>query len=322
MITRSFIEKYVLVLLGFCYATTIKAQDPHFAQFYANPIYLNPAFAGSQGCPRICMNYRNQWPNIAGTFVTTSSSFDTRVNGISGGLGFHFLNDQAGQGTLRSTRFSAMYAYQTNITREFSMAFGLQATYGQKKMDWSKLTFGDMIDPKYGFSSYTLEQQPNKQVVSYPDFSAGVLGYSKRVYAGFSVAHLTQPNESLISGSSPLPRKYNGHAGAVIPLDGNYGKTTISPNIIYQQQGNFRELNIGLYLTKGSLVGGLWYRTSDAVVLLIGFQQNAVRLGYSYDITVSKLGTATAGSHEISLQLSFKCKPRHKGFRTVICPSF
>ncbi|TNE76120.1 MAG: type IX secretion system membrane protein PorP/SprF, partial [Bacteroidetes bacterium] len=33
-------------------SSNIFAQDPQFTQFYANPIYLNPAFAGSHGCPR------------------------------------------------------------------------------------------------------------------------------------------------------------------------------------------------------------------------------------------------------------------------------
>ncbi|MGM0478992.1 MAG: type IX secretion system membrane protein PorP/SprF, partial [Bacteroidota bacterium] len=37
---------------------TVRAQDPQFSQFYANPIYLNPAFAGSHGCPRFAANYR------------------------------------------------------------------------------------------------------------------------------------------------------------------------------------------------------------------------------------------------------------------------
>ena len=312
---------FLIVLSGFCFVNDVKAQDPQFTQFYANPLYLNPAFAGSHRCPRVCLNYRNQWPNIAGTFVTTSASFDTRIDAISGGIGIHFLNDQAGQGTMTTTRFSAMYAYQLTITREFSMAFGLEATYAQKKLDWSKLTFGDMIDPKYGFINMTSEK-PNHAVVSYPDFSAGVLGFSKRFYAGFAVFHLTQPDESFISALSPLPMKYTGHVGAVIPLDGRYGQSNISPNIIYQQQGDFRELNLGLYVTKGPIVAGLWYRNADAVVLMVGFQQNPVRFGYSYDLTVSKLGIVTAGSHEISFQLLFKCKPRHKRFRTVSCPSF
>lgn len=319
------IKKFVLALsvcaFFLLFNKTALAQDPHFTQFYANPLYLNPAFAGSHRCPRIIFNYRNQWPNISGTFVSTSFSFDKRVEGISGGLGFHFLNDRAGQGTMGITRFNAMYAYQLPITREFSMAFGFQAGYGQKKLDWTKLNFGDMIDPKYGFI-YNTNEVKSKEVVSYPDFSAGVLGFSKRFYAGVAVFHLTQPDEAFIYSSSPLPMKITAHAGAVVPLDGRYGESNISPNIIYQQQQDFRELNLGIYITKGPIVGGLWYRNADAVVALVGFQQDMIKMGYSYDITVSKLGIVTAGSHEISLQLLFKCKGKRPKFRTVSCPSF
>lgn len=311
----------VVLLLAVFSITDLLAQDPHFTQFFSNPLYLNPAFAGSHRCPRVSLNYRNQWPNISGTFVTYSASFDTRVDALAGGIGFHVLQDQAGQGTLTTTRFSAIYAYQLAVSRDFSIAVGFQATYGQKKVDWSKLTFGDMVDPKYGFVYNTAEQQ-NRPSVSYPDFSAGILGYSKRYYFGFSAFHLTQPEEAFIASGSPLPMKFTGEAGAVIPLDPRNGNSSISPNIIYQQQQDFRELNLGMYLTRGPIVGGLWYRNADAVVLLIGFQQESIRMGYSYDITVSKLGIVTAGSHELSFQMLFKCKPKHRRFRTVSCPSF
>jgi type IX secretion system PorP/SprF family membrane protein len=320
MVKKLAIALFIFSSLLVCTEKSV-AQDPHFTQFYANPIYLNPAFAGSHRCPRIVFNYRNQWPNISGTFISTSFSFDTRVEAVSGGLGIHFLHDEAGQGTMSLTRISGIYAYQLPITREFSMAFGLQATFGQKKLDWSKLNFGDMIDPKYGFIYNTAEVK-NKTVVSYPDFSAGILGFSKRFYAGIAVFHLTQPNEAFIGTDSKLPLKYTGHAGAVIPLDGRYGQSNISPNIIYQQQQDFRELNLGVYISKGPIVGGLWYRNADAVVALVGFQQDMVKMGYSYDITVSKLGIVTAGSHEISFQLLFKCRGHRPKFRTVSCPSF
>ena len=296
------------------------AQDPEFTQFYANPLYLNPAFAGTARCPRICLNYRNQWPGITGTFVTYSASYDQHIDAIQGGVGFLFTNDRAGQATINTTNISGMYSYQLNITREFSMKIGMEATYAQKSVDWSKLNFGDMIDPRRGFV-YNTTEVPNVTSRTNVDFSAGLLGYSRRYFFGFAVHHITEPDEGFL-GQSKLPMKYTGHAGAVIPLGGRYSESNISPNILYQKQGDFEQLNLGIYFTKGPIVGGAWYRNRDSFILLLGFQQDLFKFGYSYDVTVSKLTNATAGSHELSFQMQFECKPKKKKFRTVSCPSF
>ncbi|MEJ6795542.1 MAG: PorP/SprF family type IX secretion system membrane protein, partial [Flavobacteriales bacterium] len=99
----------VLITLGLAFVLTLtvsseaQAQDPQFTQFYANPLYLNPAFAGTARCPRLVMAYRNQWPSLSGSYVTTSASYDQHVPTISGGLGVIVMNDQAGRGTLRTT---------------------------------------------------------------------------------------------------------------------------------------------------------------------------------------------------------------------------
>ena len=86
-----------------------------------------------------------------GTFVTTSASYDQHVDGLNGGLGLLVTNDQAGKGTLNTTTVSGIYAYQQAVSRNFSLSAGFQATYFQKSLDWNKLTFGDMIDPRRGF---------------------------------------------------------------------------------------------------------------------------------------------------------------------------
>lgn len=326
---ESMFKKYSIkaffAIVALCTSLSAKAQDPEFTQFYANPLYLNPAFAGSAKCARIVMNYRNQWPALTGTFVTYNASYDQHFKAIGGGIGLLVNQDYAGQGTLITTNASAMYAPTINITREFSIKMAVQATYHQKKVDWDKLTFGDMIDPRRGFVYTSLEQRKYTSVSMF-DVSAGILGYSQRYYFGFAMNHLTEPNEGFL-GSSKLPIKYTGHAGAMIPLDG--GKTMkpgegtfISPNILFQKQQDFRQLNLGFYLMKGPLVGGFWYRHEDAFIALIGIQKGMIKCGYSYDITVSKLANATAGSHEISFQTIFVCKQKQKKYRTVSCPSF
>lgn len=318
---------YLFVIGLMLSATTYNktyAQDPQFTQFYANPLYLNPAFAGSARCPRICMNFRDEWPAIPGTFVTYSGSYDQHVDDLAGGIGLLVTQDQAGQATLTTTNISAMYAYQLNVTRTFTISAGFQATYHQKTVDQSKLNFGDMIDPRRGFI-YNTNEQLVRTSVGVPDFSAGILGYGRNVFVGFSADHLTQPDESFVSGASPLPIKYTVHAGAMIPVNNHSlqeDAVIISPNVLYQQQQDFQQLDLGFYVEKGPIVGGLWYRNQDAIIALIGFQKKLIKMGYSYDVTISKLTEATAGSHEISLILQFSCRPRVRKFRTISCPSF
>lgn len=318
MVKRIILSTCILFLFGI--SENLFAQDAEFTQFYANPLYLNPALAGTTRCPRVNLNYRNQWPGISGTYVTYSASYDQHIDVIGGGLGLLVINDKAGQGTLTTTNVSGMYSYLLNITREFSLKFGAQATYFQKSIDWSKLTFGDMIDARRGFV-YNTQEVPVLSKKSNVDFSAGILGYSKRYFFGFAAHHLTQPDEGLL-GPSKLPMKLTGHAGATLPIGDKGNQTFISPNVLFQKQQNFQQLNLGLYVSKGSIVAGLWYRNQDAFIAVVGFQQHFFKIGYSYDVTVSKLTNATAGSHELSFSLQFECKPKKKKFRLVSCPSF
>ncbi len=330
---------WLLVLMVISLAAN--AQDPEFTQFYAAPIYLNPAFAGSARCPRVCINYRNQWPALAKTYITYAASYDQHIDALSGGLGLVIMNDRAGEGTVSTTNISGIYSYQLNLSRTFSIKAGVQATYVQKKVDWDKLTFGDMIDPRYGFVYQTQEVRPN-ETKSFADFSAGILLYSSKIYGGLAVNHLTQPDEAfIVQGGSQLPMKFTGHLGAMLPVGGssNYRYkqdrdegTFISPNVLYVQQAAFNQINLGIYVLHSPIVGGLWYRgsfnaynsfmSSDAFIALIGIQRGIFKFGYSYDITISKLSNATAGSHELSLGLQFGCKPKKKRFRTISCPSF
>jgi len=290
-----------------------KAQDPEFTQFYANPLYLNPAFAGTHNCPRISLGYRNQWPALSGTFTTQLASYDQHIDAINGGLGIMIVSDNAGKGILTNNRISGMYSYQLKLNRTFSVRVGVE------------LKFGDMIDERRGFI-YQTGDIPRGGSNSGIDLSAGILGFSKNFFIGFSAHHLNEPDESVInSGNSPIPMKLTGHAGAIIPLgDTKYADNvaSISPNIMYRQQAGFTQVNMGVYLKKGAITGGVWYRNKDAFIATVGFQTNQFQFGYSYDITISRLGTGSAGSHEISMQLKFDCKPKKRIFRAITCPSF
>jgi type IX secretion system PorP/SprF family membrane protein len=306
------------------------AQDPAFSQFYANPLYLNPAFAGAtpKGCPRANLNYRDQWPGIGRTYITTSTSWDQHINAIGGGLGIMVAQDRSGAGHLNTTHASLLYSYHLEVSRTFSVKAGFEASYRMIQLDWSNLTFGDMIDPERGFVYPTSEDIANNTTTkSFPDFSAGFIGYSENLFFGFAAHHLTSPNQGFIS-ESQLPTKITAHIGGTIPLQ-KYSNniTTISPNFMYQKQQDFQQFNYGVYVNKGPIVGGLWMRNSlkniDSFILMLGLIQDSFKFGYSYDITVSSLKNSnTLGAHELSFTLFMPCRSRSKSFNTISCPQF
>jgi len=308
-----------------------QAQDPGFTQFYSNPLYLNPAFTGSVICPRMALNYRNQWPAITGTYVTYSASYDQHFDALSGGAGILFFNDQAGEGTLNTTAASLLYSYKLDVTREFSLKAGLQGTFQQRRLDWEKLTFPDMIDPRSGFTYLTSEQAPPNLTRTYADFSLGFLGYTEDIVAGFALHHLTQPQEGFYRTQGRLPMKITAHIGGFIPLQGGIGQKrtadtpTLAPNILYMRQQNFNHLAYGFFFKKNPFHVGLMYRQNivspDAIMVMAGFQETGYKIGYSYDFTISRLGSSTGGAHEISFVIEFPCPEKRK--RTIIsCPSF
>src|SRR5215475_728917 len=90
----------LVLMLGIVGAVT--AQDPQFSQFYAAPLYLNPAMAGSTGQARAGINYRNQWPAIDANFTTMSAYFDYYIEDKNSGVGVLLTRDQEGLAGLRS----------------------------------------------------------------------------------------------------------------------------------------------------------------------------------------------------------------------------
>jgi type IX secretion system PorP/SprF family membrane protein len=318
-----------IVILGF--SQVARAQDPQFSQFYANPLYLNPAFAGSDRCPRANVNYRNQWPALNRAFVTYSASYDQHVDWLEGGVGLNLVYDVQDRGAVNTMYANFMYAYTFKINRKFFVRGGFQASYIHKQLG-SDHIFPDQIHPLYGNIYPTNENlAATADSKGFFDFSMGALGYTGNHYFGIAVHHITQPSESYRENSDAvLPRKYTVHYGTKIPLrmaGFKKGELYISPNVIYQRQQDFEQFNYGLYFNRKSIVGGFWFRQNfkfqyDSFIMMLGFIQDQVRISYSYDLTVSRLRNATLGSHEIGLGYTFPCKSKRTKFRAISCPSF
>ena len=324
------LSKIIIIVSTLLFLTNpASAQDPAFSQFYANPLYLNPAFAGTNECPRANLNYRDQWPGIGRTYITYSASWDQHIQAIGGGLGVLISQDRAGAGNLNTSHASLQYSYRLKVNQKFEVRAGFETSFRMIQLDWNNLTFGDMIDPQAGFIYPTQENIANNPTSkNFPDFSAGLLGYSENFFAGLAFHHLTMPNQSFLDGESRLPSKITAHAGGNIVINKfSNNPFTLSPNILYQTQSEFQQFNYGIYVTSGPIVGGLWARNSlnnfDSFIIMLGLVQESFKFGYSYDITVSDLKLSnTLGAHELSFTLFMPCRNKSKSFNTISCPQF
>lgn len=336
--------------LGFTYSTyrviqilmillvmlEVQAQDPQFSQYYANPIYTNPAFAGSSNVGRGVINYRSQWPSISGTFRTFSASYDEHYDIINGGVGIMITGDEAGEGTLRTISLNGMYSYQIIINKYLTIRAGIQGALFQKSIEFGKLKFYDQIVKQKGFV-YLTQEQPTAPTVYYTNFSAGMVAYTNYFYGGFAIHNLNEPTQDFYStGSgvdqdtkSAIPMRYTGHLGLMIPLSQSRTPkyaTNLYPNILYMQQNQFNQLNAGLYFSKGQYVIGGYFRqnsvNSDAVILLLGLRLPKLRIGFSYDATLSEARPGAKQSYEVSLAFELKKRTPKRTIRSIKCPEF
>ena len=336
-------------LILFTFGGKITAQDAHFSQFFANPIYLNPAFAGTNICPRITLNFRDQWPALPGTYMTFTGAYDQHFDKINGGIGVLLYGDRAGNGTINTYSAHFMYSFRVKLSSKFEMRLALQAGYQQKSLNWDRLIFPDMIDPKYGFVYGTQEIRPDKEFLTSHifDMAAGLVFYSEYLYFGAAAHHVTNPYEGFLNYDNSsrypqragvgtrLPVKWTGHFGAYFDLkrkskkERSFGDIAISPNIIYQQQAQFYYMNTGFYLNFYPFTVGLWLRNNfmkieplDALIFSAGIQYDFFRIGYSYDIKLGKLAPLSGGSHEASIQFYLRCPESVKKIKELRCPSF
>ena len=308
-------------------------QDHVFSQFYASPLYLNPALAGSKICPRLTLNYRNQWPGLGKGFVSYSASWDQQIDKISGGLGVIADADVSGGGALNTYSGSAMYSYRLQASPKIVLNLALQAGYLQYSLNWDKLLFEDQIIPGTGEIIASSEQRPPDLSIGTIDFATGILaGYNQRLYIGAAMHHITMPDMAFYTDDlNKLDVRYTIHAGAIFDIKegingGDVEDLSFSPNIVYIQQGDFRQINAGLYVNLYPFVAGAWYRHTidnpDAAIVLVGFQHEKFKIGYSFDFTVSRLSIKSGGAHEVSFSWQFPCPVKEFKYKAIKCPRF
>ncbi len=326
----------------------VYGQRVQFSQYYAAPLSLAPSYAGLVNGSRIAFNYRDQWPNIPGTFVTYAASFDHYFDRLKSGVGISVVRDVAGSGKLSLYDIGLLYSYDIKVTSDWHVRPGIKFKYGQRGIDMAKLIFNDQLDANGNITGSSVELKAALDRRSFIDVDASVLAYHSNYWVALGVSHMLRPNQSLLNESNineshKTPMKFTLLGGAMLPIRGDRRRRheiteSVTFTLLYQNQDMHDQIDLGAYWHKKPFTLGLWFRgipglgkqhgyeALDAVIVLLGFEISKIKFGYSYDYTLSKLSqSATGGSHEISLIYLFnqdlKLKRRTRRV-TIPCPDF
>lgn len=329
------------LLLGVCvlFALSADAQDPHFSQFFASPLTLNPAFTGKfDGSWRLAANHRDQWPSIPKAYVTTSASFDFPIlrNRIPEtdvfGIGLSGVSDASANSQLKLNYGSVSLSYHKALDEDGynTIGAGFQGTYSSMTLDVTKLNFEDMLTQN-GFTGTTSDVLTNGSNQSYFDLNAGLL-YSgstngeNNYYVGASMYHINRPKVSFKDKNWYMSGRVTIHAGGTFFLSET---VSLSTSVIHQMQSKASETTLGGALglnanndndNPTNVYIGSWMRVNDALIPYVGLEFGGLRIGATYDINISSLKAATAnrGGSEISI-IYIKRPMESKG---IPCPKF
>lgn len=326
-----------LLFVGiFLLAHPLRAQDPHFSQYYASPWTLNPALTGIfNGKWRVVANYRDQWSSFLSPvpFRTYSAAFDMRMHvgrNDFATFGIGALHDEAGTARYMQNKALLGGAFVKQLSggryrASHYLSVGAQVGIGQNGIDWSKLWFSRQYNTGINAPDPNLsngETNANANTNAYIDFNAGLLWYvlldnDGFFYVGGAMHHLNSPAISLVNNDSEtLYSRWSGQFGAQFPLSDNF---SLMPSALIMAQGPSLQTNIGANirysnndLNEVGLRFGAFVRMGnkldqglqmDAIIPVAMLEFNRWTLGLSYDLTVSSLVAAnnSRGAFEISL---------------------
>lgn len=315
------------MVAGILFPAGLSAQvDFHLAQYDMAPQYLNPAltgmYCGERGDYRVTSNYRSQWRALGSKpFSTIAIGYDMPLEKYSDrwGVGGYIINNKAGAGNFSTMNAIASGAYNImDGTDKHYMTAGLQMGLLYKTYDPASYTFDVQYSSSLGTFDSSLPNEEDgtlsKNSLFRFDANLGIFYKYKDAEkkaspsVGFSVYHLTKPNEAFTGNKSHLPMRFVFHTACDIRINDDF---TVTPRILYMNQAKAYEANGGFLLfykiRKSTLdaLAGVDYRHKDAIVAHIGFRQDQHYFRFSYDINTSYLNNYTngRGAWEFSLIL-------------------
>ncbi|CAN5914567.1 type IX secretion system membrane protein PorP/SprF [soil metagenome] len=278
-------------------------QDPSFSQYFFNPMYVNPGYAGSRDVLSGTLVHRSQWVGMEGAPESQSLNIHSALPYTKIGLGLQINNDKAGP--MKNTGIGLIFAYHLHLGREARLAFGVQGSVSNLRIDYGKINIDDNTDQAF---------VNNTSSSWVPEAGAGLYFYKNRFYAGLSARNLIQSRFKLqdpnIENSAKFFRHYYFTAGVVKDLSENFA---IRPSILVkyvQAAPVVFDLNASV-IFKQQLFLGAGFRTGKRIdikgldnMLVASIEydfKNRLRFGYSYDFYLSRTGNYNSGTHEIMI---------------------
>ncbi len=313
---RQYLIKTSLLLLTLVSAIAGFSQtDPHFSQYYAYPLWLNPGLTGAiDGNYRVTAMYRSQWGGISNPFSTPAVSADIVTNkNVS--LGVNIMNQRAGNiGYSYMTGYLSM-AYNGVRFGYHQISMGMALGALNRKFDQSKFQTGDQWNAATGFNPGGVSGETLTKTSAIA-FDAGVgavyydgtPGKKANLFGGVSAYHLTQPTDPFFTeGGEKMPMRLTVHGGFKYNVNENL---SITPNLLYMRQGQSSEKMAGAYAQMRvneitDFLVGANYRFKDAFSPYVGVYYKNYMISASYDVNASDLGKVggNANNFEISLTL-------------------
>jgi type IX secretion system PorP/SprF family membrane protein len=304
------IVKYLPFLLTaiFLSSKASAQQEPLFTQnMFYNMIY-NPGFAGSENAICAVGGYRYQWAGFKdseGNHVAPETfhlSISAPVRILRGGLGGSIINDQIG--FTRTIGLRLGYAYQAKLGFG-KLGIGLQAAFNNRTIDFSKFKPVDTNDP------IILGGEESDMLI---DFNFGLFyRVPGSYYLGISGVNILQSRGAVLTSTSSselrmrLDRTFYVHGGYEFVFRGS-PNFELHPSVVVRTNMSSYQVDLAAILKYKDLFwGGLSYRVQDAIGVIVGVAYKDFKIGYSYDINISKLKLPVGGgTHEVMLSYCFQ----------------
>lgn len=331
---------FLLITIAFISNQILHAQSLNYSQYFNSPLLINPANTGFNPDYdyRAGLNYRTQWASVGTPFKTMSVWADAKLfanrfeNGWMG-IGGTIIKDVAGSGQLTSTGASLSMAWHQMLGYNSLLSAGFSAGVTSKRVDIAKLNFDNQWNGQFFDVSIPSNEPFAFSQVGYLDLNMG-LNYayfaSENFYfnAGVSLMHLNSPKESFFAANisdARVPMRYNVFANASLKVEDLW---ILNPNIYFSTVGNNSEVVMGMNANRNlggngmhQMILGLYYRNGDAIIPMVGYQVNDLKITVNYDATISSLSrlNASRGAYEISI-IKHGILPSSRG-KSVKCPT-